>query len=225
MRLRALFGIAELVAVVWLCATWSEHMVNVPLRAVVMTIIPAFVGIGLGVILHQHSYQHRRQILTDLETLENHPYLEALREAFPPEPMYNLYGDMVTAEQLADMHNSLPARLQMRSLLIHPMVEAEMEDYEHAGCEQLATVPTPEPWVKPQEELIVGHMVSELYGKPLRDRYHLNFSEYTDYVDGIEEDIMFHLKSLHNISWPQLIIPENGEKPRYSANGSVGRIL
>ena len=209
----------ELVIVILLAAAWGEAIQNVALSSVVMTALPAIIGVGLGAILVKNSRSHQQRLLEATEAIENHPYLKAIREEFG-EPTYAFAGKARTAKQLAELHNHLPSRLKLRSQMLHPMVEDEMEDWEHSGLEQMTIVPTPEPWITYEEKVAVGIMVDNLYGDTLKG-LNLSFLEMVEYTGKIEGSILRNLKNLNPLPWPQLVIDEEQEVVRYSANGSI----
>ena len=209
----------ELVIVILLAAAWGEAIQNVALSSVIMTVLPAIIGIGLGATLVKNSKSHQQRLLENDEAIENHPYLKAIREAFG-EPTYAFAGKARTAKQLAELHNHLPSRLKLRSQMLHPMVEDEMEDWEYSGLEQMTVVPTPEPWITYEEETAVAIMVDNLYGDALKG-LNLSFPEMLDYTGKIERSILRNLKNLNSLPWPQLVIDEEQEAIRYSANGSI----
>ena len=95
-----------------------------------------------------------------------------------------------------------------------------MEDWEHSGLEQMAIVPTPEPWIEYQEKIVISTMVDQLYGGAFRG-LNLSFPEVINHMGKIERSILQNLRDLNPLPWPQLVIDEEQETVRYSANGSI----
>jgi len=217
--IKSSLAIAELAIVILLAAAWSEEIMNVPLRAVVITALPAFIGIGLGAIWMKNTRTYNEKMLAAAEKVDSHPYLKELQKFFN-EDMYDLFGERMHKDEIMRLHNNLPARLKFRSIMLHPLVETEMEDYEHAGCEQLARVPTPEPWMTVQENLMVAEMVRISIGNPLK-RYNMGWREMTDYLDDIEDAVIRDIKDLADVPWPTMV-HEDG-RFRYQGHGSLRR--
>ena len=214
-----LIGIVELVLVIGLAAVWADSIQNLDLSSIVRTAIPALIGLGIGACLVAGSRSFKRRLLDDAEAIQNHPYLKELQSFFDQDT-YNIFGDQMHKDEILRVHNNLPGRLKFRSIMLHPMVEEEMGDYEHSGLEETARVPIPEPWITTQEELMVSELARICFEKPLI-MMNLDWRARSDHLDVIEADVIRDMKNLADIPWP-VMVHENG-KFRYQANGSIER--
>jgi len=216
---KGLIGITELVLVVVLSAVWADSIQNLALSSIVRTAIPALIGVGIGSSLILGSKSFKRRLVDDADAIKNHPYLTELQSFFDQD-MYNLFGEQMHKDEILRLHNNLPGRLKLRSILLHPTRLEEMEDYEHAGMEEAARVPIPEPWVTYQETSMVDHMVDKLFSPPLRG-LNISHREHLNHLASIENVVMKDLKELADIPWPVMTIED--DKFKYQASGGLER--